>query len=125
MAQGALSIRRSVFWGTLAFGCVFAIVVGIRLEQAALTVIVGVVCGVGASIPTSLLIVALLQKRDGKRYRRHQGFSSQPPVVVITPQSIPQTKQQADWPVEYALPVPARRQFSMIGEEEVTEFQES
>jgi len=122
MAQETNSIGRSVFWGALSFGCVFAIVVGIRLEQAALTALVGVVCGVGASVPTSLLIVALLQRRDGKRYRRHQRFASQPPVVVVTPQSIPQTQRQDGWSGEFSYPVPTRRRFSVIGEDEVTEF---
>jgi hypothetical protein len=121
MTQGTHSIRRSAFWGALAFCGVFAIVVGVRLEQAALTAIVGVVCGVAASIPTSLLIVALLHKQDDKRYRRDLKRASQPHVVVVTPQSLPQTQRQDGWPAEYALPVPGQRQFSIIGEDEVTD----
>lgn len=121
MTQGAHSLRRSVFWGALAFCGVFAIVVGVRLEQAALTAIVGVVCGVAASIPTSLLVFALLHKRDDKRHRRDLKRASQPHVVVVAPQSLPQTQQQGTWPVEYTLPVPRQRQFSIIGEDEVAD----
>jgi hypothetical protein len=121
MTQGAPSFRRSVFWGALAFCGVFAIVVGVRLEQAALTAIVGVICGVAASIPTSLLVVGLMHKRDDKRYRRDLKHANQPHVVVVAPQSLPQTQQQGTWPVEYTLPVPGQRQFSIIGEDEVTD----
>jgi hypothetical protein len=122
MAEQTYSLRRSLAWGTIAFGVALAVVVGIRLEQAALTVVVGVACGVGASIPTSLLVVALLQKRTDKNQRQQQANQT-PQVVVLAPQAIPQMRGSgASWPQEYALPVPTQRQFSVIGEEETTDL---
>jgi hypothetical protein len=123
MDTGTHSLRRSFVWGSIAFGAVLAAIVGIRLEQAALTVVVGVICGVGASIPTSLLVVALLRKRDDRQVRHKRQLAAQPPpVIVVTPQSTPQLQQPSTWPEEYTLPAPGRRQFSVIGEEETSEL---
>jgi hypothetical protein len=63
-------------------------IVGNRLSDEALAVLAGAVCGVGAAIPTSLLIVAVSRRRadNGREERRpmpgypHEGY---PPVVVF------------------------------------------
>jgi hypothetical protein len=117
------SVRRSLFWGAIAFGAALAVVIGVRLEQAALTVVVGLACGVGASIPTSLLIVALFHRnREGNTRRHRQSPEQATPMIVVTPQTTPQTHQIRNWPEEYTLPVPNRRRFSIIGDEEETEL---
>ncbi len=122
MAEQAVSIRRSLLWGAIAFGGVLALIVGVRLEQAALTAVVGVACGVGASVPTSILLVALLQKRNAQKDKKRQQFAAQsPPVVVVTPQAAPRYLQPGTWPEDYTLPVPSQRQFSVIGEDEFAE----
>lgn len=116
-------MRRSLVWCAVAFIVAFAVVIGIRLENPALTVVVGVVCGVGASIPTGLLVVFLLQKKNGIRKAKVRPQAAhQPPVVVVTPPTAPQPHRPADWPEEYTLPVPAQRRFSVIGEEDEEEL---
>jgi hypothetical protein len=119
MAEEKLSLRQSGIWGAVAFGVVLAIIIGIRLDQAALAVAVGVVCGVGASIPTSLLIVALLRRRESREEQHkakiNRGRTVQPPVVIVAPPSVPQLHPPASWSEGY---VPSQRQFSVIGEEE-------
>ena len=118
MGEDRLSVRKSIVWNAAAFGVVLAIIIGIRLEQAALTAVVGVVCGVGASIPTGLLVVMLLRRRDDKQRARVRE-SQQPPVVVVTAPTAPaQLPQGSAWPGAFptALP-PAQREFSVIGEE--------
>jgi hypothetical protein len=106
-------------WGAVAFGVALAVVIGVRLEQAALAVLVGVVCGVGASIPTSLLIVAILRRQDQQAHeqRRRSAYQMQPQpqVVVVTPSNAPQLPQPMNWP----MPAPAQRQFTVIGEDEM------
>jgi hypothetical protein len=69
------------------FAATLAAVIGSRLSDDALAVLAGVVCGVGAAIPTSLLIFAVSRWRDEPRARSTvTGPQSQyPPVVVITP----------------------------------------
>ena len=123
MAEGQISLRQSGILGVVAFGVALAVIVGIRLEQAALAVIIGVICGVSASIPTSLLIVAILRRRDAQETRRHTQHSApapQPPqIVVVTP---PQMRAGNNWPEEYSLPVPGQRQFAIIGDEEIEQL---
>jgi len=121
MATEQLSLRQSGVLGAIAFGVALAVIIGVRLEEAALAALVGVVCGVGASIPTSLLIVAVLRRRDGQEQRRApraaQPAAPQPPVVVIAPPATAQLPQPASWPGAYVPDMPAQRQFSIIGEE--------
>jgi hypothetical protein len=122
VTEEVVSLRRTLAWGAIAFGVALAVIIGVRLEKAALTVVVGVTCGVGASIPTSLLIVALLQRRNQKRDERTRQLATQPPpVIVVTPQAAPQSRQPGTWPEEYTLPLPSQRRFSVIGEEETEE----
>ena len=123
MAEEMVSLRRTLMWGAIAFGAALAVVVGVRLEQAALTVVVGLACGIGASIPTSLLIVSVSNRRNIQRRDRNRDLMAPPPpVVVITSPSAPPTGHPGNWPAEYSLPVPSQRQFSVIGEEETTEL---
>jgi hypothetical protein len=126
MTEEQVSLRRSGIWGAIAFGVALAVIVGVRLEQAALAVIIGVICGVGASIPTSLLIVAILRHRDAqhtKRQAQRNHSAPQPPqIVVVAPPNAPQVRSGGQWPEEYSLPVPGQRQFAIIGDEEIEQL---
>ncbi len=134
MSEKGTSLQHSGAWGVAAFGATLALIIGLRLNQAALAAMVGVICGIAASIPTSLLIVTLLRMRDEGREARGErrgvrgarraaqsqwGEVGQPPVVVVTAPSAPQLQQPTTWPGEYAAPLPVQRQFSIIGEEEM------
>jgi hypothetical protein len=127
VAEETVSVRRHLLWGAIAFGVALALVIGIRLDQAALAVVAGVTCGVGASIPTGLLVVFLLRRRDAaaserRRARRYGREPASPPVVVVTPSSAPQLPQGTAWPGApgaYGAPLPAQREFAVIGEEGV------
>ena len=71
-----------------AFAVTLAVIIGNRLSDEALAVLAGAVCGVGAAIPTSLLVVAVTRRRDEARMPtmpapQYQG--SYPPVVVVAP----------------------------------------
>ena len=99
----------------MAFAVTLAVVVGSRLSDEALAVLAGAVCGVGAAIPTSLLIVAVSRRRDERRVQPpvpQQGLY--PPVVVVAP---PGGQQ---WPNGWnALPpslaAPMQRHFTVVG----------
>ncbi len=78
----------------MGFTVTLAIVVGNRLSDEALAVLAGAVCGVGAAIPTSLLIVLVSRRRDGpdEGGRRRTSATAltaahpaYPPVVVVAP----------------------------------------
>ncbi len=96
-----------------------AVVVGSRLPVDAVTVIIGVGCGVLASIPTNALMVAVTTHR-ASRYDQPRTPQGYPPVVVVnSPAGNAHLGQR--WPVSGgawdALPPPAPRQFHVIGQE--------
>jgi hypothetical protein len=109
-----------VFTGLVvtAFAVTLAVVIGNRLSDQALAVLAGAVCGVGAAIPTSLLIVAVTRRHDESRARptmyppAPQG--AYPPVVVVAPPGAQQVPNA--WnalPPSFNAPVP--RQFTVVG----------
>jgi hypothetical protein len=110
----------------LVFCITLAVVVGSRMSAEAMAVVVGVVCGVAAGIPTSALLLVVMSRRDRQRYEgdeRRAQFSGNPPVVVIqggSPQALPPGQQAAYWP---AVPpgTLAQRKFNMVGDEELVD----
>jgi hypothetical protein len=119
------SIQRTLAASLIAFFVTLGLIVGLRLDQAALTMVVGVGCGIGASIPTGLLVVLFLRRRDNReqiRSRRptHYAERQPPPVVVVSPPSVPQlthVPQAQDWARGFAPGAPAQREFAVIGDE--------
>jgi hypothetical protein len=107
----------------LGFAVTLAVIVGNRLSDEALAVLAGAVCGVGAAIPTSLLILAIVRRReksvtDWNDTQRPQMYAQQqgayPPVIVVAP---PNVQQPYNWNGGYppSLAPPARRQFTVVG----------
>ena len=76
----------------------------------------GTVCGVGAAIPTSLIIVAI-SRRQREEPREVQPMVQQgayPPVVVIAPQGHQQ--QPYGWNgLPASLTAPSQREFTVVG----------
>lgn len=101
----------------IAFAVTLAVVIGNRMSTDAMAVVIGIVCGVGASIPTSLLIMAVTSRREAKEERGQAAF---PPVVIVNP-----GHQVGQWPNYYppptlppALSQSGPRQFRVIGQED-------
>ncbi len=77
----------------LGFGVALAIVIGQRMSTDAMAVVIGVAVGVAASVPTSLLLVALLRKERGSYERRMEppremGYGPYPPALMQQPNVI-------------------------------------
>ena len=115
----AVPLYRAIEVGRLALLMVAGVSASYAVEwwlrpplEAALTVVVGVACGVGASIPTSILLVALLQKRNAQKEQKRRQFAAQsPPVVIVTPQAAPQYLQPGNlFPSRISRTVPLDRQ---------------
>ncbi len=104
----------------LVFAVALAVVVGKQMSTEAMAVVIGVVCGVAASIPTALLLVVAITRRDRQRLEEAERQARQtgyPPVVVIqggTPQSLPMGLQAGYWPAPSPGP-PVQRQFHVVG----------
>ena len=115
--------RSKIFAGlvVVAFAVTLAAVVGNRLSDEALAVLAGAVCGVGAAIPTSLLIVAVSRRRDEPRAQPSmpQGAYPHPltpPVVVVAPPGVQQRSNDWNWNgLPPSLTAPRQREFTVVG----------
>jgi hypothetical protein len=113
--------RSKLFVGVvvLAFAVTLAVIIGNRLSDEALAVLAGAVCGVGAAIPTSLLIVFVSRRREEPRAQPYAPQGVYPPVVVVTP---PGGRQANDWNAyPPSLAAPMQRHFTVVGEGQETQ----
>jgi len=74
----------------VAFAVTLAVMIGKRMSADAMAAVIGVICGVLASIPTSLLIVWVTGRRGSasnmpERTGQTTMAPNYPPVVVINP----------------------------------------
>lgn len=115
-----LSVKRIAGLVVVAFAITLAIVVGTRLSSDAIAVLVGVVAGVAASIPTALLLIVVTRRReesddDDERHYRDLRRDS-PPVIVVAPGSAPQALPQYTGSYQAQLAPPTgRRHFRVMG----------
>jgi hypothetical protein len=122
--DGAASLKQIAFALGLVFAIALAVVVGKQMSAEAMAVVVGVVCGVAAGIPTSILLLIVLTRRDRKRTEeldRQRGQYGYPPVVVIqggSPQALPPGSQGGYWPAPQPGPA-SQRQFHVVGGDEL------
>jgi hypothetical protein len=102
----------------ITFAVTLALIVGYRLSDEALAVLAGAVCGVGAAIPTSLLVIMVNRRRDERMQPSTQPVMQHgvyPPVVVIAPPGGQQAPR--DWGMSPPpLTTPTQRQFTVVGE---------
>ena len=78
-----MTAKRVLVGVVVVFVAVLAVIIGQRMSTDAMAVVIGVIFGVAASIPTSLLIVAVTRRAQEERevYRGQ----AQPPVIVVNP----------------------------------------
>ena len=113
-----LDVKRIVALLALAFVIALAVVVGTRLSSDAIAVLVGVVAGVAASIPTALLLIVVTRRDDqgeeDEYYEERRRES--PPVIVVAPGSAPQVLPQYVGGAQAQLGTGApRRRFRVMG----------
>jgi len=100
-------------------------VIAYRLSSDALAIIVGVLLGLAALIPTLIMIGILLRRNQPETEAQHPMYQPQPPVIVVSGGYPGQFAQQPQQP---ALPDPAQalippppvqpqRRFRMMGYE--------
>ena len=108
----------------LVFAVTLAIIVGKQMTTEAMAVVIGVVCGVLAGIPTSVLMLVALSRRDSLRTReeaaRHAPANYPPVVVIQGGAQQPQlpAMQGSYWPAPNDAPL-VSRQFHVVGGEEL------
>ena len=113
--------RLVVFLGAV-FLVALAVVVGTRLSEDAIGVLVGVIAGVAASIPTALLLIVVMRHREQESEPEYyeERRQSAPPVIVVAPGSAPQMLPQypGAYPPQQLSPPQSRRQFRVMGLDE-------
>ncbi len=119
-------MRNSVLIVASVFAVALAAVVGNRLSNDAMAVVVGAFCGLMASVPFTIALVIALKQNWGQPPAPRddfgaQGYLRQPPVVVIAPpqqMSAPYTAGAGPLYLPPSVPAPgAPREFKIIGEE--------
>lgn len=103
------------------FAVTLAIVMGTRMSADALAVVIGIICGVLASIPTSAMLVWVMRQRDKQletQYGQNMRMGQFPPVVVVNGQG---TNGYGNGYGQPALPMGINgggpRSFKVIGQE--------
>jgi hypothetical protein len=122
-------VKRLVPIILLGFGVALAIVIGQRMSTDAMAVVIGVAVGVAASVPTSLLLVALLRK-ERATYRPDTGRDQmyppalpqqQPNVIVLDPSQFGAGRNaqfQTPLPPPDLAPDGGMRRLRVVGSEE-------
>ena len=117
-------MKRAVLIVGAVFAVALAVVIGGRLSADAMGVVVGVVCGVLASVPTSLVLIwALVRRTQGSGAemvaRPGMGSNQYPPVVVVNPGPGYGVSGYGPPVTPQSLPAPGGpRSFKVVGDEE-------
>lgn len=95
-------MKRTLPFLFVGFGVALAVIIGQKMSSDAMSIMVGVAVGVAASVPTSLLLVALL-RRERSVYRPDPAQQPlQPPaapnIIMLDPSQF-QRGQQPQLPV--------------------------
>lgn len=103
----------------VAFGLALAAAVAYRLSNEGLAVVVGVICGVTATIPASLLVLLVVRRQEEQRREQRGPDPVSPPVVVVQPPAS-QGWTGSQWGQTLPPPLDSTppRQWRIIGEEE-------
>jgi hypothetical protein len=114
-------MKKFLFVIGTTFAVILAVIVGTRMSPDAMAVIIGIICGVLASIPTSVILVWVLRQRDKQeaQYGSMRFGGHYPPVVVVNGQG---TQGYGNPYMTPALPPSATmptgaRDFKVIGQE--------
>lgn len=99
-----------------AFLAGFGVIIGYRMSAEATGVVVGVVLGVAASVPMSLLIMMFVTRRE-RRTEERKNQQPYPPVVIVTPGGSQPQQQRMPYlpPATYGDP---QRSFTIVGDDE-------
>ena len=124
-------MRNGIILAGIAFAVALAVIVGNRLSDEAMAVVVGAVCGISASVPVSVALVIAASRNWGREqgqgpreveydYGAHRYAPQQPQILVVSPPPQPPygylSNQYYPTPqIDDAAHSP--RQFKIIGDE--------
>ena len=124
-------MRNGLILAGIAFAVALAVIVGNRLSNEAMAVVVGAVCGISASIPVSIALVIAASKNWGREeapreigydYGAHR-YAPQPPQILVVsppqvnPSAYPTNSAPYYLPPQIDDPMLTSRQFKIVGDE--------
>jgi hypothetical protein len=125
-------MNRLTALAVLGFSITLAVLIGQRMSDQAMAVIVGSVIGVAASMPMSALVLWLtFRSRDGTTHaasyaRSDHAPREEPRMIVIQPQPYGAPQYAPTPPAAYLNPPPAMsaygrplREFKIVGQEDI------
>jgi len=106
----------------IAFAAALAVMIGSRLSEQTMTLLIGAACGAGLTAPFAILAGMYVGTQRASRDR--QSTQPQAPIVVMTPTpQQPATPLLPSWsnysPAGPAAAIPVPRQYTILGEETV------
>ncbi len=112
-------MKKFVFVTGIAFAIALAVVVGTRISPDAMAVIIGIICGVLASIPTTAILLWVLRQRERQMETQFgpARVGHYPPVVVVNGQGTNGYGGMHSPPALTATTPPGSRDFKVIGQE--------
>lgn len=101
------------------FVVAIAITMAFRMTSDAMAVIVGIVLGMLATVPTSLLLLYLVRQRDQQQFDPRQQYQAgqYPPVVVVNSSPNGGYGTMANGNPQSFLPAIGERSFTVVGQE--------
>ncbi len=119
-----LGLKHIVISIGLTFAITLAVMIGKRMSADALAIVVGIACGVLASLPPLVLLLVVVLRRDRKEDKAQQEQArALPPVIVVQggmPQALPPGGQAGYWPVAAPGMLPDRT-FQVVGGDDLLE----
>ncbi len=113
-------MKKFMFVSGVAFVIALAVVTGLRISPDAIAIIIGIVCGVLASIPTTAVLLLVLRQRDRQleaQFGPARAGQYHPPVVVVNGQGTNGYGAMQAPPALAARTTPGTRDFKVIGQE--------
>ncbi len=107
-------LKQVVILMGLVAAVILAVMIGKRMSPEALAIVVGIACGLLASLPASLLLLFVLRRDElapAKSPRPEEDTRRYPPVIIVqggAPQALPPGTPSGYWPS-----APARREFQL------------
>jgi hypothetical protein len=123
-----MKTQRVLFFVLIVFAITLAIVVGWRMSSEAMAVVIGVIAGVAASIPTSIIIIWITLRGKPSApppIPRREAESDQSRIIVVNATSPPAPRySNSTLPSPYPEGDPQRptRRFTIIGGSEEEEI---
>ncbi|HEY66483.1 MAG TPA: hypothetical protein G4O02_18180 [Caldilineae bacterium] len=111
-------MKRVLAVSFVLFVITLAVVIGQRMSTDAMAVVIGVIFGVVASIPTSLLIMAASRRSSQDHSTMSPSYPDRyfPPVIIVNPNELG-TRWAPSAPGPESLPPPSHRRFRIVGDD--------